>query len=60
MRLFLTGATGVHGRATVPLLHEQGHEVVAAVRSAASAERAAALGAAPTVVDVFDCEALIH
>ncbi len=45
MRLLVTGGIGVLGRATVPLLHEQGHEVDAPL---------------PTELDLFDPIAVAH
>lgn len=56
MRVFLAGATGVIGRALVPMLRDAGHEVVGMTRSE---ERAAALreqGAEPVVCDAFDAD----
>jgi uncharacterized protein (TIGR01777 family) len=50
MRVFITGATGFIGRALVPLLRRQGHEVVVWARSPQRAR--ARLGAEVEIVDV--------
>ncbi|HYH59076.1 MAG TPA: NAD(P)-dependent oxidoreductase [Thermoleophilaceae bacterium] len=58
MRIFVAGATGVIGRALVPLLLEAGHDVVGMTRSS---ERAAELrdrGVEPAVADAFDVAAV--
>jgi nucleoside-diphosphate-sugar epimerase len=60
MRIFLAGATGVIGRRLALLLGEAGHEVTGTTRSAAKAPLLQALGVTPSVVDVFDAEALAH
>jgi uncharacterized protein (TIGR01777 family) len=39
MKIILTGATGFVGRALVPLLHQQGHELTLLVRSVPKAQR---------------------
>jgi nucleoside-diphosphate-sugar epimerase len=56
--IFLTGATGAVGGPTTRALVAAGHTVRAAVRSQARAGAAAALGAEPVVVDIFDPRAL--
>jgi nucleoside-diphosphate-sugar epimerase len=53
-RVFLAGASGVLGSRLVPLLVDAGYLVGAMTRSAAKADRLAALGAQPIVCDVFD------
>jgi nucleoside-diphosphate-sugar epimerase len=58
MRVFVAGATGVIGRALVPLLVEQGHEVTAMTRSAGQDALLRSLGAQPVVADAFDAEAV--
>jgi nucleoside-diphosphate-sugar epimerase len=58
MRIFLAGASGVIGRALVPLLVADGHEVAGTTRGEARAELVRGLGAEPVVVDVYDAEAL--
>ena len=70
MKVFVAGATGVLGRATVPRLVGAGHAVVAAARSPERAEQLRAQGAEALMVDLFDapavggavegCEAVIH
>jgi len=54
MRVFVAGATGVLGRALVPLLVAQGHEVVGMTRSASKQELVRSLGARPVVADALD------
>jgi nucleoside-diphosphate-sugar epimerase len=71
MRVFVAGATGVLGRALVPLLLERGHAVVALARSPEKAASLAALGAEPARGDLLDpalplarllagCRAAVH
>ncbi|MEY2455437.1 MAG: hypothetical protein QOK06_531, partial [Acidimicrobiaceae bacterium] len=54
MRVFVAGATGVLGRATVPRLIEAGHEVTGVARSPEKAAQLVAQGARPVEVDLFD------
>jgi nucleoside-diphosphate-sugar epimerase len=54
MKVALTGATGFVGSHILTELQEHGHEVTALVRDDAQAEVAAARGATPTVVDLYD------
>jgi nucleoside-diphosphate-sugar epimerase len=54
MKVALTGATGFVGSHVLTELQEHGHEVTALVRDDAQADRAAARGATPTVVDLYD------
>jgi nucleoside-diphosphate-sugar epimerase len=58
MRIFVAGATGVIGRPLVPLLVRAGHQVTGSTRSPAKADALARAGATPTVVDVYDADAL--
>lgn len=58
MRIFVAGATGVIGRALVPLLVEAGHEVAGLTRSQVGAETVRAAGATPVVCDAYDAEEL--
>ena len=58
MRVFVAGSTGALGRLLVPYLIEQGHEVVALVRSVEKSEAVQALGARPALADAFDRSAL--
>lgn len=70
MNVFLTGATGAIGPATVRGLLEKGHEVRAVARTDEKAAQLRAQGAEPVVVDLFDgdavkaavdgCEAVLH
>jgi nucleoside-diphosphate-sugar epimerase len=58
-KVALTGATGFIGSHVLTELQERGHEVVALVRDDAQAEKAAARGATPTVVDLHDRPAVV-
>ena len=70
MKVFVAGATGVLGRATVPRLVAAGHEVRGAARSPEKAEQLRAQGAEPVTVDLFDpasvraavdgCQGVVH
>jgi nucleoside-diphosphate-sugar epimerase len=54
MRVFVVGASGAIGTRLVPQLIQRGHEVVGTARSPRNAERVAALGARPVVLDLLD------
>ena len=54
MKVALTGATGFVGSHVLTELREHGHEVTAFVRDDAQADRVAARGATPAVVDLYD------
>ena len=58
-RIFLAGASGVIGRAIIPLLVAQGATVGGLTRSADRAPALVALGAEPIVGGVYDRDALI-
>jgi nucleoside-diphosphate-sugar epimerase len=58
VKILLAGAGGAIGRRLVPLLRAAGHDVVGTTRSADKTAALRALGAEPTVVDVFDAAAL--
>jgi nucleoside-diphosphate-sugar epimerase len=58
MKVFVAGATGVLGRALVPLLVARGHEVVGMTRSASKQRLVADLGAGPVVADALDPDAV--
>ncbi|MGK2949748.1 MAG: NAD-dependent epimerase/dehydratase family protein [Acidimicrobiales bacterium] len=70
MNVFVAGATGVLGRATVPRLVAAGHDVVGVARTEAKADQLRAQGARPVTVDLFDpvavrrslegCDAVVH
>ena len=70
MKVFVAGATGVLGRATVPRLVAAGHDVRGAARSPEKADQLRAQGAEPVTVDLFDpaavraavdgCQGAIH
>lgn len=54
MKILFTGATGVLGRAAVPTLVADGHDVIAVSRSADDAGWLEKTGAGPEQVDLFD------
>ncbi|TMM42440.1 MAG: NAD-dependent epimerase/dehydratase family protein [Actinobacteria bacterium] len=54
MKIALTGATGFIGSHILAELRDHGHEVTALVRDDAQADTAAARGATPIVVDLYD------
>ena len=58
MKIALTGATGFIGSHVLTELREHGHEVTAFVRDDAQADKAAARGATPAVVDLYDTPTL--
>jgi nucleoside-diphosphate-sugar epimerase len=58
MDVFVTGATGVLGRAVVPRLVAAGHRVRGLARSEANAALLRELGAEPVAADVYDVESL--
>jgi nucleoside-diphosphate-sugar epimerase len=70
MRVFLTGATGAIGPATVRGLVDKGHQVRAVARTDDKATQLRAQSAEPVAVDLFDgdavnaavdgCEAVLH
>jgi nucleoside-diphosphate-sugar epimerase len=59
MKVFLTGATGVIGRATVAGLVAAGHDVRAVARSPEKADALRAAGVEPVAVDLFDADAVV-
>jgi nucleoside-diphosphate-sugar epimerase len=58
MKIFVAGATGVLGRALVPKLVAQGHEVVGMTRSASKQDLVRSLGARPVLADALDPDAV--
>lgn len=58
MKILVAGATGVMGRALVPMLVERGHEVTGMTRTEAKQELVRELGAKPVVADALDPEAV--
>jgi nucleoside-diphosphate-sugar epimerase len=58
MNVFLTGATGAIGPATVRGLLDQGHQVRALARNDEKAAQLRAQGAEPVAVDLFDGDAV--
>src|SRR5258705_12980218 len=59
MNVALTGATAYIGSHVLTELRERGHDVVAFVRNDADADRVAAAGAIPAVVDLYDRPAVV-
>jgi nucleoside-diphosphate-sugar epimerase len=70
MQIFVTGATGVLGKAVIPKLITKGHAVHALSRSEKNVQVLQSLGAKPASADLFDteslkqalagCEAILH
>jgi nucleoside-diphosphate-sugar epimerase len=58
MIVFVVGATGAIGRPLIKQLVAAGHEVIGTTRSAETAEQLRAAGAAATIVDARDTDAL--
>ncbi len=59
MNVFLAGATGVLGRALVPMLIAAGHRVTGTTRRADRAEALQAAGVTPAIVDFFNRDAVL-
>lgn len=59
MRILLTGANGVMGRATIPALQNAGHQVVGLVRSPSAARLVQSTGATAISGDVLDETSLL-
>ncbi|WP_374347091.1 NAD-dependent epimerase/dehydratase family protein [Chitinimonas sp.] len=57
-KVFVAGASGVIGRALVPMLLDAGYQVYGGSRRAEHGQALKALGAVPVLVDVYDAEAL--
>ena len=58
MKIFIAGATGVIGRALVPMLQKSGHTITAITRTPGHAAALQAMGVAPVICDVFDRQKL--
>ncbi len=58
MKVFVAGATGVLGRALVPMLVARGHEVVGMTRDPSKQDLVSSLGARPVVADALDPDAV--
>lgn len=56
MKVFVAGATGIVGRALVPQLVANGHDVVGMTRSASKQDLVRSLGARPVVADALDAD----
>jgi nucleoside-diphosphate-sugar epimerase len=59
MKVILTGSTGFVGSHILTELQKHGHEVTALVRNDTQADKAAAAGATPAVVDLYDRPAVV-
>jgi uncharacterized protein YbjT (DUF2867 family) len=59
MKVALTGATGFIGSHVLTELQDHGHEVTTLVRNDADAQKVAAKGATPVVVDLYDRSAVV-
>lgn len=59
MRILLAGATGALGRSLVPMLVEDGHEVVGTTRTPDHTESLARAGAEPVLMDGLDAGAVM-
>jgi nucleoside-diphosphate-sugar epimerase len=59
MRIMVMGATGAVGQRLLPMLIDDGHEVVATTRTPSKADGLRALGALPVVCDALDREAVL-
>lgn len=60
MRVFLAGASGVIGRALVPLLVDAGHTVGGLTRSESKVERLREASVTPILCDVYDRDGLVE
>ena len=58
-KVALTGATGFIGSHVLTELQDRGHEVIALVRDEGQGQSAAARGATPAVVDLYDRPAVV-
>jgi len=58
--MFIAGGSGAIGRQLLPMLIQQGHQVVAMTRTLLGAARIEAMGATPVIGDVFDSVRLIE
>jgi nucleoside-diphosphate-sugar epimerase len=56
VKVLFTGATGVVGRVTVPLLVKAGHDVIAVSRDEEGREWLNTVGARPAEIDLFDVD----
>lgn len=59
MKIFVAGATGVIGRALLPLLVQEGHEVFGMTHNEASISAVQGMGAIPMVADALDRDAVV-
>lgn len=58
MNVFVTGATGILGKAVIPILRASGHQVYALSRSEKNAVMIRELDAEPIIADLFDSASL--
>ncbi len=59
MKILFTGATGVIGRAAVPLISAAGHDVTAVSRADSERHWLEEVGARPVAIDLFDRDAVV-
>ena len=58
MKVLIAGASGAIGRPLIQCLRENGHAVIALVRSPESSRAVAAAGAEPVIADALDAAAV--
>jgi nucleoside-diphosphate-sugar epimerase len=59
VKVFLAGGTGAIGRRLIPMLLEDGHEVIGLARSPEAADQVSRLGVSPAIADALDRNAVV-